>query len=77
MEKIDPRIIDQNLKRIANQEQISVEAVREEIMKAVSIALKSDDPKAREFWKDLKYDGESPTADEVMEHIIMSLPDES
>lgn len=68
------KLIKKNLQEIAKREGISEEKVREEILEAISIALKSDDPNVQTFWRDIPCEGESPTIEETINHIILNLP---
>lgn len=70
-------IIKKNLQIIAKREGISEEKVREDILYAISLALKSDDPKVREFWKLIPCKGESPTVDETLNYLIMKAASEN
>lgn len=62
------------LHQIAQQEGISEDEVREQIAYAISLALKSENPKAQQFWKDIPCESETPTIEEVINHIILNLP---
>lgn len=74
MDKKREKKITDSLRQIAKKEGISEEEVRKEIAYAVSLALKSNDPKIQSFWKDIPCEGDSPTIEEVIDHIILNLP---
>jgi thiamine biosynthesis protein ThiC len=65
------------LRTLAEQEEISDEEVRNEIALAISLALKSEDSSIQEFWKNIPCVGEAPTVEEVINHIILNLPQQS
>lgn len=71
--------IKKNLEIIAEREGISAEEVRNEIGKAISYALKSNDPAVQNFWKEIPCDGESPTVEEMIAYLAdqLSKPQES
>lgn len=73
MDKNNERKINASLQQIAKQEGITEEEVRNEIAYAISLALKNDDPKVQEFWKQIPTDGDSPTVEEVINYIILKL----
>lgn len=77
MDKKREKKITDSLRQIAKKEGISEEEVRKEIAYAVSLALKSNDPKIQNFWKNIPCEGDSPTIEEVIDHIILNLPQES
>lgn len=74
MDKKREKKITDSFRQIAKKEGISEEEVRKEIAYAVSLALKSNDPKIQSFWKDIPCEGDSPTIEEVIDHIILNLP---
>lgn len=67
-------LIRKNLKEIAKREGVPEEKVEEDILFAISLAMKSDDPKIKEFWKSIPCEGDCPTIDEAINYIIMNLP---
>lgn len=77
MDKKRKKKIEASLRQIAKIEEISEEEVRKEIAYAVSLALKSSDPKVQNFRKNIPCEGDSPTIEEVIDHIILNLPQES
>lgn len=62
--------ISEHLRTIAQQEGITENEVRNEIAYAVSLALKSKDPKIQNFWKMIPCEGESPTIEEIIDFIV-------
>lgn len=58
--------ISEYLRTIAEQEGISEDEVRNEIAYAISLALKSKDPKIQNFWKNIPCEGDSPTIEEII-----------
>lgn len=66
-------IIQESLRRLAKKEGIAEQEVRDEIALAVSLALKSNDPKVREFWNKIPCEGDSPTIEETIDYIILGL----
>lgn len=65
--------ISEHLQAIAEQEGISENEVRNEIAYAVSLALKSQDPKVQNFWNKIPCEGESPTVEEIIDFIVTHL----
>lgn len=65
------------LRTLAEQEGISDEEVRNVIAHAISLALKSEDSRIHEFGKNIPSAGEAPTVEEVINHIILNLPQQS
>lgn len=72
--KEEQQRIREILRQIAQQEGISEEEVREQIAYAISLALQSENPKAQQFWRGIPCEGESPTIEEIINHIILNLP---
>jgi hypothetical protein len=66
-------IITNALRTIAQNEGITEEEVRNEIALASSYALKSDDPKVQNFWKNIPCEGDAPTVEEIINYIIVEL----
>ena len=58
--------VDKYLKIIAEKEGITKEEVQQEIGRAVSIALKSPDPKMQRFWTDFPCENDTPTIEEII-----------
>lgn len=73
MNSAHENIIKNNLEKIAKSEGITTDEVRQEIALAISYALKSDDPKVQNFWKDIPCEGDTPTVDEVIDYIATQL----
>lgn len=65
------------LHTLAEQEGITEEDVRNKIALTIALALKSKNPNIREFWTNIPCSGESPTVEEVINHIILNLPQQS
>lgn len=65
--------ISEHLRTIADQEGITVDEVRNEIAYAISLALKSNDPKVQNFWKKIPCKGERPTVEEIIDYIVTQL----
>lgn len=65
------------LRTLAEQEGISDVEVRNNIAHAISLALKSEDSSIQEFWKNIPCAGEAPTVEEVINHIILNLLQQS
>lgn len=76
MDKEREKKITDSLRQIAKKEGISEEEVRKEIAYAVSLALKSNNPKVQNFWKNIPCEGDSPTIEEVIDYIILNLHQE-
>ena len=57
------------IKKIAAREGISVEAVREEMIKAMQAALQSTSPEIKAKWEQIPCKGESPTPEEFIVHM--------
>ena len=68
--------IEKNLELIAKEEGISTEEVRAEIGRAISYALKSDDPKVQHFWSSLPCEEDSPTVEEIICYLADKLSKE-
>lgn len=67
---------EKNLEIIAKKEGISTEKVREEIGRAVSYALKSDEQKVQHFWSCFPCEGDSPTVEEIISYLADKLSEE-
>ena len=76
MKSIHKKIIENNLEKIAKSEGITTDEVRDEIALAISYALKSDDPKVHDFWKNIPCEGDAPTVDEVINFLASQLANE-
>ena len=61
--------VDKYLEIIAEKEGITKEEVQQEIGRAVSIALKSPDPKMQRFWTDFPCENDTPTIEEIIYHL--------
>ena len=70
MNSAHEKVIKNNLEQIAKSEGITTDEVRQEIALAISYALKSDDPKVQNFWKDIPCEGDAPTVDEVIDYLV-------
>lgn len=70
-------IIKLSFEKIAKSEGIATDEVRNEIALAISYALKSDDPKVQNFWKNVPCKGDAPTVDEVINYIATQLANEN
>lgn len=77
MDKKRKKQIDENLQSIAEREGLTVEEIRLEIGRAVSMALKSTDPKVQNFWHNFPCEGDTPTIDEVISHLAEKVAEES
>lgn len=69
MDKKREKQIDENLKIIADREGLTVDEIRLEIGRAISMAMKSPDSKVQTFWRNFPCEGETPTVDEVISHL--------
>ena len=69
--------LDKYLKIIAEKEGITKEEVQQEIGRAVSIALKSPDPKMQRFWTDFPCENDTPTIEEIIYHLAEKFAKES
>ena len=65
------------LEIIAEKEGITKEEVQQEIGRAVSIALKSPDPKMQRFWTDFPCENDTPTIEEIIYHLAEKFAKES
>ncbi len=65
--------ISEYLRTIASRENITELEVRNEIAYAVSLALKSSDPKIQNFWKKVPCEGHSPTIEEIIDFIVTGI----
>ena len=65
--------VDKYLEIIAEKEGITKEEVQQEIGRAVSIALKSPDPKMQRFWTDFPCENDTPTIEEIIYHLAEKL----
>ncbi len=66
MEYDKKKKIEQSLKIIAAREGITEHEVRDEIARAVSYALKSNDPEMQHFWQDIPCEGAAPIIDDIV-----------
>ena len=76
MEQNKKEKISEHLRTIAMQEGTTENEVRNEIAYAVSLALKSNDPKIQNFWKQIPCEGESPTIEEIIDYMVTQLSDQ-
>ena len=58
------------LKQLAQDEGVSTDTVRHEIEIAITAASNSTAPQAQAFWKSIPHNGEWPTPEEVIVHIV-------
>lgn len=65
--------ISEYLRTIASKENITELEVRNEIAYAVSLALKSSNPKIQNFWKKVPCEGHSPTIEEIIDFIVTGI----
>ena len=68
--------VSQNFNKVIREnekEGISEREVRNEIAYAVSLALKSSDPKIQNFWKKVPCEGHSPTIEEIIDFIVTGI----
>ena len=77
MNSAHENIIKNNLEKIAKSEGITTDEVRNEIAVAISYALKSDDPKVQNFWRNIPCEGATPTVDEVINYIATQLANQN
>ena len=56
-------------KKVAESQNVSEDEVKNEISKAIRLAMKSDDPIAREFWDKIAPNSEELSTEEVIEKI--------
>ena len=73
MEQNKKEKISEHLRTVAEQEGITENEVKNEIAYAVSLALKSNDPKIQNFWKNIPCEGESPTVEEIIDFIVTQI----
>lgn len=73
MDQNKKEMISGYLRTIAEKEGVTESEVRDEIALAVSLALKSSDPKIRDFWKGIPCEGESPTIEEMIDYIAAGI----
>lgn len=73
MEQKKKEKIAEHLRTIAEQEGITENEVRDEIAYAISLALKSNNPKMQHFWKNIPCEGESPTIEEIIDYIALGI----
>ena len=64
--------VDKYLEIIAEKE-----GIQQEIGRAVSIALKSPDPKMQRFWTDFPCENDTPTIEEIIYHLAEKFAKES
>lgn len=73
MEQKKKEKIAEHLRTIAKQEGITENEVRNEIAYAISLALKSNNPKMQHFWENIPCEGESPTIEEIIDYIAVGI----
>ena len=76
MKSVNKKIVENSLKKIAASEGITPEEVRQEIALAISYALKSDEPNAQNFWKNIPCENNVPTVDEVVEYLAIQISEQ-
>lgn len=69
MSKSKDEMISEYLHALAEKEGLAGNDARNEIALAVSLALKSSDPRIQHFWKEIPCAGESPTIEEMIDYI--------
>lgn len=69
MENNRKKKIEESLNIIAERERISTEEVKEEMARAISIALKSKDNDIQHFWQDVPCEGPAPTIEEIIDYL--------
>lgn len=57
------------IKNLAEQKEISEDAIRSEIELAIAESMKSTEIQAQLFWNAIPYKGEKPTPEEVVAYI--------
>lgn len=70
------RNIEKSLEIIAQKEGITVNEVREEIARAVSYALKSNDKDIQHFWQSIPCVGAAPTIDEIINFLAEKIAEQ-
>lgn len=68
--------IEQALNIIAAKEGISESEVREEIARAISYALKSNDKKIQYFWQNIPCKGDAPTIEEIIDYLAKEISEQ-
>lgn len=70
------RKIEKSLEIIAQKEGITINEVREEIARAVSYALKSNDKDIQHFWQNIPCVGSAPTVDEIIDFLAEKIAEQ-
>jgi hypothetical protein len=66
-------LLKKALQDISRSEALSENDIRQKIRLAVSLALKSKDPKLKNFWTSIPFKSDSPTIDEITDYLIIEL----
>lgn len=66
-------LLKKALQDISRSEALSENDIRQKIRLAVSLALKSKDPKLKNFWTSIPCKSDSPTIDEITDYLIIEL----
>ena len=54
------------LEKVAEKNSVTRDEVESEIQKAIKEAMKSRQPEAQQFWKEVSADGQTPSAETVI-----------
>ncbi len=66
---VDRKKVEETLRKLAAQEGRSVEAIRADIQEAIDAAYDNPEPKYRKEWEKVPFEGERPTAEDVILYI--------
>lgn len=67
------RAANKGLEAAANKNDMSIEDIRREIEITIKQAEKSDDPEVRKFWDAVPRQGETPTPEQVIAYIAVTV----
>ena len=70
---IDRKKAEEALRKLAEQEKMNVEEIREEIQRAIDAAYDNPDPKYRKEWSKVPFAGERPTPEDVIMYVVREM----
>lgn len=73
MKEADKKLVEEAFAAAAKENGVSVEEVRREIAAAIEDAQASADPQAQSLWRAIPCEGDYPTPEEFMLHLMKGM----
>lgn len=73
---VDRDKVDKTLRQLADREGLSLEEIRAEIQLAIDAAYDNPDPKVRKEWAKVPFEGERPTAEDVILYVTRQMEEQ-